>query len=123
VIASMITDGAGRLLSSEPIEEAVAALEPISPEVLAINCVPARDLAADLATLASAAPGMPLGAWGNLGPPAGPGGIRFEREVPPTEYAGIARRWVELGARLVGGCCGTAAGHTAAVRRMLDARS
>jgi len=123
VVTSMVTDGAGRLLSGEPIEEAVAALVPIAPDVLSINCVPAQDLAEDLAALARAAPGLPLGAWGNLGPPTGPGGTHFEREIPPAVYAGIARRWVELGARLVGGCCGTTAGHTAAVRRMLDSRS
>ena len=120
VVASMVTDGNGGLLSGEPVADAVSALDALSPEVLSINCVPARDLARDLARLAAAAPAARLGAYGNLGPPAGPGGTRFTREVPPGEYAEIARGWVALGARLVGGCCGTTAAHTAAVRRMLD---
>jgi S-methylmethionine-dependent homocysteine/selenocysteine methylase len=122
VIASMVTDGKGRLLSGEPIEKAVDALGEVFPDALSINCVPARDLAADLARLARAAPGVPLGAYGNLGPPTEPGGTRFERDIPPEEYADIARGWLDLGARLVGGCCGTTAAHTAAMRRMLDAR-
>ena len=44
VIASIVTDGAGRLLSGEPIAAAVEALSRISPDALAINCVPARAL-------------------------------------------------------------------------------
>ena len=87
---------------------------------MAINCVPARVLSADLARLASAVPGKPLGAWGNLGPPSDESETRFEAEIPPEFYAALAREWVALGARLVGGCCGTTAAHTGAVRAMLD---
>ena len=39
VIASMVTDGQGRLLSGEPIAAAARALEGLRPDVLSINCV------------------------------------------------------------------------------------
>ncbi len=120
VIASMVTDGEGRLLSGEPIEAAARELEPLSPDVLSINCVPARLLASDLRCLAQAAPGYPLAAYGNLGPPTGEGGTVFTQDVPPAEYTEIARGWIEAGARLVGGCCGTRSAHTAALRELLD---
>jgi S-methylmethionine-dependent homocysteine/selenocysteine methylase len=119
VIASMITDGQGRLLSGEPIEEAVGSLASLALEALSINCVPARRLAADLSRLARAAPGVPLAAYGNLGPPSGVDRTLFTETVPPEDYAALAREWLAIGARVVGGCCGTTPAHTAALRLML----
>ena len=121
VIASMITDGEGRLLSGDPIEEAAASLASLRIDALSINCVPARRLAGDLARLAAAAPGVPLAAYGNLGPPAAEDARIFTEDVAPEEYAALAREWIAIGARVVGGCCGTRSAHTAALRRMLDA--
>jgi len=120
VIASAVTDGKGRLLSGEPIEEAAEALSPLRPEVLAINCVPAQSLLPDLQRLSEASPAAPLAAYGNLGPPTGPGGTVFSGHIEPDEYAWLAKQWIAVGARIVGGCCGTTAAHTAAVRRMID---
>jgi S-methylmethionine-dependent homocysteine/selenocysteine methylase len=111
VIASIVTDGEGRLLSGERIEEAVGALAPFSAEMLAINCVAAPALASDLRRLAAAAPGVPLAAYGNT--------TRLEREMTPETYAELARDWIGIGAVLVGGCCGTDASHTSALRRLI----
>ena len=122
VIASMITDGQGRLLSGEPIEEAVGSLASLGLDALSINCVPARRLAADLSRLARAAPDVPLAAYGNLGPPSGEDRTVFAEAVSPEDYAVLGREWVGIGARVVGGCCGTSRAHTAALRRMLDSR-
>ncbi len=120
VIASIITDGQGRLLSGESIAEAARAVEPLRPDVLAINCVSVRRLLPDLRVLAEAAPGAPLAAYGNLGPPAGRGGTLFNEPVDPEEYASIARQWLAIGTRIVGGCCGTTSAHTAALRKLID---
>jgi S-methylmethionine-dependent homocysteine/selenocysteine methylase len=120
-VASMVTDGAGRLLSGEPIADAVHVLEPLQPDALSINCVPAARLRSDLAVLAAAAPGVPLAAYGNLGLPADDLGWAFTEELSPESYAEHARHWLAAGARLVGGCCGTTPAHTAAMRRLLDA--
>lgn len=121
VVASMVSDGGGRLLSGQRVDEAAREIARAAvPDVMAVNCVPAALLAGDLALLAGAVPGRPLGAWANLGPPADVEGTRFTAEVPAARYAAYAREWVSLGARLVGGCCGTTAAHTAALRSMLD---
>ena len=88
--------------------------------MLGINCVPAVRLAGDLALLAEAAPGMPLAAYGNLGLPADDKGWSFTEELSPEEYATHARRWLDLGARIVGGCCGTTPEHTRALRKLID---
>ncbi|HEX7253630.1 MAG TPA: homocysteine S-methyltransferase family protein, partial [Thermoanaerobaculia bacterium] len=119
VIASMITDGSGRLLSGETIESAVHALGRDWPDALSINCVPARRLAVDLRRLVSAAPGLPLAAYGNLGPPSDPEGLHFTDAIDPAEFASLAMDWLEIGARMLGGCCGTTAAHTEAIASRL----
>jgi S-methylmethionine-dependent homocysteine/selenocysteine methylase len=118
-VASMVTDGSGRLLSGESIGSAAHAVAPFRPEALSINCVPARRLEVDLDELASVAPGVPLAAYGNLGLPADDRGWAFTEELLPPAYAEHARRWMALGARLVGGCCGTTPAHTAAIRHAI----
>ena len=120
VVISLVTDGEGRLLSGETIESAASALCPLAPDALGINCVPAARLAADLSRLAAAAPGRPLAAYGNLGLPSDDTGWSFTEELDPEAYAALARDWVALGARIVGGCCGTTPAHTRAMRAMLD---
>jgi methionine synthase I (cobalamin-dependent) len=119
VIASMITDGRGRLLSGEPIESAVVALREDRPDAFSINCVPARRLGADLRRLASAVSPSPLAAYGNLGPPSDPEGLHFTEDIDPAEFARLAMGWLEMGARMVGGCCGTTAAHTEAIASRL----
>jgi homocysteine S-methyltransferase len=119
VIASMVTDGAGRLLSGEPIEDAARVLFELEPDALAINCVPARLLEGDLAILAAAAPGVPLGAYGNVGQPRPDGTLAVAERPGPDEYGEYASRWVSAGARIVGGCCGTGPAYTAKLRELL----
>jgi methionine synthase I (cobalamin-dependent) len=119
VIASIVTDGEGHLLSGERIADAVRRVSPLRPDVLSINCVPAQRLAADLQRLASGAPGMALGAYGNLGPPSDAAGLVFAEEIDPKRYAQFASDWILMGARIVGGCCGTTSAHTAALAAFL----
>ena len=120
VIVSLVTDGAGRLLSGELIEMAARGLQALELDAVGVNCVPAAKLAGDLAPLAAAAPGRPLAAYGNLGLPADGPGWAFTEELEPEDYGREAGRWVALGARIVGGCCGTTPAHTRALREALD---
>jgi len=120
----MVTDGEGRLLSGESIGDAASALLSLSapPDALGINCVPARKLGADLACLAAASPGTPLFAYGNTGRALDESRGLFTEPIDPYEYAALARGWLDAGARIVGGCCGTSAAHARAVRSLLGER-
>jgi methionine synthase I (cobalamin-dependent) len=123
VVVSLVTDGRGKLLSGETIAEGARVLRAAGPDALGINCVPAARLGSDLAILAEAAPGLPLSAYANLGLPADDRGWKFTEELAPDAYAGLARAWLGLGARVVGGCCGTTPDHTRALRGLLDAEA
>lgn len=120
VAVSLVTDGKGRLLSGETIEDAAARLVALEPDAIGINCVPAARVVFELDRLKGAAAGIPLLAYGNLGLPEDERGWRFSDELAPEPYAEEAARWVALGARIVGGCCGTTPAHTRAVREMVD---
>jgi S-methylmethionine-dependent homocysteine/selenocysteine methylase len=120
-VISLVTDGAGKLLSGEEIAGAAAALAALEPEAIGINCVAAARLAGDLALLAAALPGHPLVAYGNLGLPAEGPGWSFTEELEPDDYARQAQEWIAVGARIVGGCCGTTPAHTRALRGLLGA--
>ena len=56
----------------------------------------------------------PLGVYPEIGE-FDPPHWRKDVDVPPDQYAAHARDWVRLGARIVGGCCGTNPAHIAAL--------
>jgi homocysteine S-methyltransferase len=120
VLASMVTDGEGRLLSGESIGDAASALLSLSPppDALGVNCVPARKLGEDLGRLAAASTGVPLVAYGNTGRALDEQRGLFTEPIDPYEYAALARGWLAAGARIVGGCCGTNAAHVRALRSL-----
>src|SRR5689334_9185671 len=121
VVVSLVTDGKGRLLSGESIADAAAELAAVAPDALGVNCVPAASLSVDFAVLAASASGsgLPLAAYGNLGRPVDGPGWAFTDALDPEAYAEAARGWIEKGARIVGGCCGTTSAHTRALARLL----
>ena len=123
VVACATTRADGALLSGESLADAARALLalPSPPVALGVNCVPARRLGASLALLAAAAPGLPLAAYGNTGLPVDEQAGHFAEPIEPAGYAEAGLSWVALGARLVGGCCGTRAEHVAALAARLRA--
>ncbi len=118
---SFVVDERGDLLSHEPLEAAIDAVAPLGPLALGLNCVPPAGLTRILPRLARAA-SVPLCAYAHIGNPEPIRGWSFSQDVSPGDYAAHAREWLDLGARIIGGCCGTTPEHIAALRRLLDAR-
>ena len=85
-----------------------------------INCTPPDGI--DLALGAAAGAGVPFGAYAHLGEvdPAVPWGRA--PDLTPEEYAGRAMNWIERGATIVGGCCGTTPEHVRALASELRSR-
>lgn len=65
---------------------------------------------------AAAEPGFPLWIKPNAGLPRTDGETTVF-DVTPDQMAEFARRYISLGARLVGGCCGSTPEHIAAIAR------
>lgn len=126
VVASMVTDGAGRLLSGEPVEAAASALLALHarPDAVGVNCVPARAIGHDLGRLREAAPGLPLCVYANAGRALDEALGLYTEPVTPEAYATLAHGWLDGGrVALLGSCCGTGAAHTRALRHLLDGRA
>lgn len=117
VVVSFVCGGGARLLSGEPLEQALAAVAPPGPAALGVNCLPPRDVPACLEVLARA--GTPFAVYANLGAPGGPGAARLD-DCTAEQFAAQATVWLERGARLVGGCCGTGPDHIRALRAAID---
>ena len=110
--ACVTTDGEGRLLSGEDLAGTADALWDAGAAAVCVNCVSSGRIGADVARLAETAAGRSFGAYANI----------LSDGDSPAHYANRAGEWLDLGARIVGGCCGTTPSHTAALRAMIDAR-
>ena len=110
-----------RLLSGEPLADALASLRDGPPAAVLVNCLPVSNVDACLAPLASS--GLPFGIYPNLGgpldEPSDTAVVRNREELAPDEFARHARGWLAAGARIVGGCCGTTPAHVASLAQLL----
>jgi S-methylmethionine-dependent homocysteine/selenocysteine methylase len=93
------------------------------PDALLFNCSWPDAVANALCAVAPQRDGLvlPLGAYANVERQAAVGGpwVRIP-EMTPQAYARAAVRWVELGAQIVGGCCGTTPDDVRALRQAVD---
>jgi S-methylmethionine-dependent homocysteine/selenocysteine methylase len=112
-IASFACGPGARLLSGEPLAAALAAVLPLAPAAVGVNCLPPSRVPACLPALAAS--GVPFGVQANLGAPGAATGDPRAEDCAPAAYALQAQRWIVAGARFVGGCCGTTPEHIRAV--------
>jgi 5-methyltetrahydrofolate--homocysteine methyltransferase len=105
----------GRMLVGSEIGAALAALVPMKPDVIGINCATGpAEMQEHLRYLSRHAP-MPISVLPNAGLPSVVDG-RTHYDLTPAELADFHRHHVsELGINVVGGCCGTTPEHLAAV--------
>jgi S-methylmethionine-dependent homocysteine/selenocysteine methylase len=108
-----------RLLSGEPLNDAVARVSPLAPAAIFVNCAAPPVIAAALRELRQLT-ALPTGAYANVGHVDDERGWSPDGGITGEGYAEHAAEWIGLGARVVGGCCGTHPAHTAALRRSID---
>jgi len=113
---SFTLNGYNQLLSGEPLSEAVRAVLPHQPQAVLINCIPVPQMASAIQQLRTLVPvHIPIGAYANAGRTDEHGRWTAEGGVSPDDYAKAAGEWRALGATIIGGCCGTAPAHIAAL--------
>jgi S-methylmethionine-dependent homocysteine/selenocysteine methylase len=108
----------GRLLSGERLKSALDELLQLSPSALLVNCC-SPQVATEALEALRGPHSIPLGAYANNGHEDGTGWA-FTGDYPPSRYLEVARGWIALGARIVGGCCGTTPEHIRALREHLS---
>jgi len=90
----------------------VEAIRPLGVAALGANCGRSlADMERVVAELAGLHAGIPLWIKPNAGLPRMVGDVA-RYDTGPDEMADYARRFVEAGARVIGGCCGTSPEHT-----------
>ncbi len=108
-----------RISDGTPIETCARHLDGV-PEVVAIgvNCTPPR-FVEDLVRRIRAATRKPIVAYPNSGEHWDAQRRRWTGTRDPGEFAEMAARWRDAGARVLGGCCRTGPAHIRALRKRL----
>jgi S-methylmethionine-dependent homocysteine/selenocysteine methylase len=119
VCAPAEDDEPPRLLSGESLDSAVARVGPLGPAAILVNCAAPPVIMAALRELRQLT-SLPIGGYANGGHVDDVVGWAPDADLTPDRYTAFAREWLALGARIIGGCCGTTPEHTAALRRLLD---
>ncbi|MEA3377423.1 MAG: homocysteine S-methyltransferase family protein [Chloroflexota bacterium] len=117
VTATLSFDSHGRTNMGVRPEEAAEALLELGVDALGGNCGATLDMTLGaVQAMHEVAPQMPLIVKPNAGKPR-----MVEDEVvydaTPEDMAAYARKFLDLGARIVGGCCGSTPEHIAAIAR------
>lgn len=119
VLVSFVCGQDARLLSGETLTDAVIAIRSFRPSAILVNCLPAAAVPKALTELRTNARDVPIGVYANVGCyDATEGWITTPMEEPET-YAQETLRWRDLGAKLIGGCCGTTPEHIRQTRLAL----
>ena len=116
----------GTLMRGESYPELVAALKGHAVDGILLMCSRPEEISACLPSLRKAFDG-PVGAYGNLNyawennpkwgsSPDEPLYVLDIGEYTPKRYAQFAGQWKEMGAQIIGGCCGTTPDHIEALR-------
>ncbi len=105
----------GRMLPGTEIAAALAALDPLKPDVIGINCATGPVEMGEHLRHLSAHARMPISCIPNAGLPSVVDG-HMHYDLSPEGLAEHHARFVtELGVSVIGGCCGTTPDHLAAV--------
>ncbi len=109
-----------RTLMGQKAVDCATALKEAGASVVGSNCgVGTLGMLEIIREIKSAETGLPLLAEPNAGLPIVQNGVTIYPETP-EEMAAHVRTLVDLGVRILGGCCGTTPDHIAAFRRALN---
>jgi S-methylmethionine-dependent homocysteine/selenocysteine methylase len=109
----------GALLDGTPIEEITPALS--GAAFIGVNCVSAPSLAEHVKRLrVTFHNNMRIAAYGNIGYADKDGAWVSTDAVDPDRFAEYGMAWIDAGASVVGGCCGTTPATTLAMSDRLS---
>ncbi len=115
IVAQMTFTDDGRTISGDTPEETARTLERLGVDVVGLNCSLGPQGVRRVLRQLSRHTRLPLSAMPNAGQAKMIGPGRFRYEMDETYFAQQAVHHIELGAVVIGGCCGTTPRHIAAV--------
>jgi S-methylmethionine-dependent homocysteine/selenocysteine methylase len=108
----------GDLLSETAIGAGARQAVDAGATAVLVNCTPATDTLRFVQAIAAANLGVPIGAYANAGRADDKIGWESSPDPGAEKYAQLAQQWVDAGATLIGGCCGTGPAHIAALKSL-----
>lgn len=116
VIASMIFDEKGRLLTGGDVKSACAMVEGLGVDVIGFNCGLGPKQMVSLVKEMRKCTSLPIIVMPNAGLPESVDG-KTVYNVSPDEFAEDMKEIAQLGVSYLGGCCGTTPEH---IRKMIE---
>lgn len=129
VIVSFTLDDThpSQLRSGENLTDAVKAVAPLGVHAVMANCSMPETMNAALPLLVDAFP--KVGAYANgfqsvasLDAGGTVAGLQARKDLTPEKYADYVLGWVEMGAKIVGGCCEVGPDHIVAIEKALRSK-
>ncbi len=112
-------DDASKLLSGESVMEAMQVCEGEGAVIFLVNCAGMKVIEDAIKNIAKSCT-IPFGGYANNGVPDEVKGWRFTDEVSGEEFSEHCKRLLEMGAAVIGGCCGMSPYHIKWARRFID---
>lgn len=128
---SLHEDRTGNLRSGESVADAASALDGIEVTGVLTNCCAPESISESILSLsklgckwfggyANTFSSIPED-WTLDGDKDTDGILDCREDLSPQHYGDYVKTWLQAGATIVGGCCGTRPAHTAVMRQIIDA--
>ncbi|MDI6731958.1 MAG: homocysteine S-methyltransferase family protein [Candidatus Margulisbacteria bacterium] len=118
VIASLTYDEGEKTIYGTTPEAAVAVLEAIGADVISANCSTGPEGMLKVAKRLLAVSCKPVMVMPNAGMPELIGD-KAVYKMSPQKFGAFAKKFAEMGVRIIGGCCGTGPEHIRAIKAAL----
>jgi len=120
IIAQVTINEYGTLISGAPLSRFIEKIEEYNVDAIGMNCSVGPKLMLDALEELRSRTSLPISVQPNAGFPQNIGGRNIYLTSP--EYiAEYAKRFIQTGAAIVGGCCGTNPTHIRAIRKAVQA--
>ena len=120
LVASLTINSEGTSLYGTDPEVFTARIDELEPDVIGLNCSEGPRVMLETAEKMIRVTGRPLCIQPNAGVPLNVNG-RNIYPTTPTYMAKYAKRMIQSGVRIVGGCCGTTPAHIKEIRNEIRA--
>lgn len=118
VICQFAIDDSGSTQDAVALEEAARRIYEEGGDVIGLNCRSGPNMMLRVLEMNSSSIDLPISVFPNAGTPDYVDG-EYKYVASPEYFATSAKEFADLGARIIGGCCGTTPAHVRAIAEAL----